>query len=696
MTDGDADSMGEADTTPGAQSPEYATHRADGRASKQRTTRPRAPAATESASTAAGSLRVCLVNMPLAAIYRPSLGLSLLAAALRKAGIEVRTLYPNIWFAEYFGLPLYEALLSTRTEDALADWLFSSTAFPGFETDARPLLERAFRRTPHLSPGDRALLWSTLDQARERIPDFVAWVARETLAFEPHIVGCTSVFQQHVASLALLRRLKEDTPAVVTMMGGPNCETRMGKTTHEHFPWVDFVVSGEADEIIVDLCRLAGRHGPQAPPEDLPPGVFSPRHRVRGYPKQAGAGDGYPRLTVQDLSRTPVPDYDDFFDELGKSLFANRIEPGILFESSRGCWWGERSHCTFCGLNGGGMGYRSKTPERVLQELDHLDGRYGIGRFEAVDNILDNRYFKHLLPALEPKGYRLFFETKANLKPQQIAQLARSGIRWIQPGIESLHTAVLRLMGKGVSAWQNLQTLKFCRQHAISVSWSILSCFPGEDDAWYHEMAALIPLLHHLEPGGFNTLRYDRYSRYHSEAARFGVPLEPHPAYRAVYPLENGPLSDLVYFFQDAREGDYSLRLLNDELPGRPGLQAARRAVKAWRDGHPTARLVARRRSEALEVEDTRSCATAPSHRLSGIRRRVLEACAQAQPLRRLQDDATLGPPHQVREAVKRLQDDRLLVEVDGRLLSLVLEDPVPPLPRRHEPFGRLLTHRPA
>ena len=34
--------------------------------------------------------------------------------------------------------------------------------------------------------------------------------------------------------------------------------------------------------------------------------------------------------------------------------------PVDVVETSRGCWWGERSHCTFCGLNGMGMTYRSK------------------------------------------------------------------------------------------------------------------------------------------------------------------------------------------------------------------------------------------------------------------------------------------------------------------------------------------------
>ena len=43
-------------------------------------------------------------------------------------------------------------------------------------------------------------------------------------------------------SLALLRRVKELDPSVVTMLGGANCEAEMGWAAIRAFPWVDFVV----------------------------------------------------------------------------------------------------------------------------------------------------------------------------------------------------------------------------------------------------------------------------------------------------------------------------------------------------------------------------------------------------------------------------------------------------------------------
>ena len=49
-----------------------------------------------------------------------------------------------------------------------------------------------------------------------------------------------------------------------------------------------------------------------------------------------------------------------------------RVVPTLLFETSRGCWWGAKSHCTFCGLNGETMAFRSKSPRRALDELEQL------------------------------------------------------------------------------------------------------------------------------------------------------------------------------------------------------------------------------------------------------------------------------------------------------------------------------------
>jgi radical SAM superfamily enzyme YgiQ (UPF0313 family) len=131
---------------------------------------------------------------------------------------------------------------------------------------------------------------------------------------------------------------------------------------------------------------------------------------------------------VRDLDALPYPEYDDYFGS------ESQVRPAdgrgyVLMETPRGCWWGEKQHCTFCGLNGNSMAYRAKSPARALDEIFTLTARYRTHRVEMVDNILDMGYFRSLLPELERRGVSLdiFYETKANLRKDQVALLRAAG-----------------------------------------------------------------------------------------------------------------------------------------------------------------------------------------------------------------------------------------------------------------------------
>src|SRR5262249_3404469 len=133
----------------------------------------------------------------------------------------------------------------------------------------------------------------------------------------------------------------------------------------------------------------------------------------------------------------------------------------LQVETSRGCWWGEKHHCLFCGLNSEYMQFRAKSKDRALAEILQLVHHYGINQVAAVDNIIDMHYFRELLPEIKSRrlGLRLFYETKANLTKDQVRLLSEAGVTMIQPGIESFHSKVLHLMRKGVSPLQCAQLL---------------------------------------------------------------------------------------------------------------------------------------------------------------------------------------------------------------------------------------------
>jgi ribosomal peptide maturation radical SAM protein 1 len=416
-----------------------------------------------------------------------------------------------------------------------------------------------------------------------------------------------------VASLALAKRLEQARPECAIVMGGANCEGPMGAETARQFPFVDAVVSGEGDLVFPDLVTraLEGR-----PLEGLP-GVFTSTNAQAAL--AAGA-----RLTapmVQDMDALPIPDFSDYFEQFGRSRYAEEWQPSLFFESSRGCWWGERMHCTFCGLNGGTMSYRSKSAARAVAELTQLVERHPGCDIQVTDNILDLAYFKDFVPLLAERklGVDLFYETKANLRKDQIRLLKRAGITKLQPGVESLIDDVLKLMRKGVSALHNIQLLKWCKELGVEPHWNVLWGFPGEPPEEYARLSRLVPLLRHLPaPGGFGPIRLDRFSPNFFDADRLGFKdVRPLAPYRHVYPFSEDVLRNLAYYFsydyQEPTDVAAYVRKLAREL-------------RAWKRDRES-ELLSVASGDALVIVDSRPPARAPLTILRGLEKALYEAC---------------------------------------------------------------------
>ncbi|MFD1049159.1 RiPP maturation radical SAM C-methyltransferase, partial [Kibdelosporangium lantanae] len=295
------------------------------------------------------------------------------------------------------------------------------------------------------------------------------------------------------------------------------------------------------------------------------------------------------------LDDLPVPDYREYFDRAA-GLGMTPGEVWLPFESARGCWWGAKHHCTFCGLNGTSMRFRSKSPQRVLAELATQARTYRTFRFEAVDNILDMRYLGELFPAVTDGGYgySFFYETKANMSRAQVRALAQGGVTRLQPGIESLSSHVLRLMDKGVRAAQNVNLLRWARYYGISVAWNVLWGFPGETVVDYAEQAAVVPHLVHLQPPtGADRVWLERFSPMFTRAADRRTPDH---SYRYIYP-STVDIQRVAYFF------DHDGEVLPESAYA-PLSNAISEWQETWRSNPPS--LTYRTSPGFLEIYDTR------------------------------------------------------------------------------------------
>ncbi len=416
---------------------------------------------------------VVLVCMPFMDDRRPSLQVGLLKAVARARGFPARTFHANLDFAAGLGVDLYRSL-ADRHRRQLGEWLFSVAAFGSAAPDPQArfldLYAGEIARAMDLDPG--RLRERLLHIRQHDVPAYLDALLDGYPWAGFRVVGFTSTFQQNTASIALARRLKARYPDLLTVFGGANFDGTMGTELMRTADCIDMAVIGEGDEAFPQLLDTLAEDG------DLRavPGLA---RRVDGE-----VVTGRPTRLTQRLDDLPVPDYEEYFqhaEELELLPRTARRTVHLPLETARGCWWGMKHHCTFCGLNAETMQFRAKSAERVLAEMAYQTRRYHSFRFEAVDNILDMRYLRTLFPALveSDTSYDIFYEVKANLSRGQLKLLADAGVTHIQPGLESLSSSVLRLMRKGVTAAQNINLLRWAQYYGIEVSWNLLWGFPG-------------------------------------------------------------------------------------------------------------------------------------------------------------------------------------------------------------------------
>jgi ribosomal peptide maturation radical SAM protein 1 len=601
--------------------------------------------------------RVLLISMPYGSLERPSLGLGLLQAQLQRRGMPCDTRYLAFAFADAIGIDAYQWLSRELPYTAFAgDWLFTEALYgPRPHADAA-YLDSVLRREWRLEEAAIARLLTLRGSCRpflEHCLDAVPWERFD-------VVGFTSTFEQNIASLALARQLKARHPALFVVFGGANWEGAMGRELHRRFPCVDAVCSGEADHTFPALLAALdeGRS---------PAGVRGIVYRHRGRSVATARAP-----LVRDLDALPMPDYEPWKrDREASSVSA--LAATMLLETGRGCWWGAKSHCTFCGLNGGSLAFRAKSPDRALKEIRHLRERYGVDFFSAVDNILDMGYFRTLLPRLaaEPRGMTFFYEVKANLSAEQVALLAAAGVTTIQPGLESLSDHVLKLMRKGSTALQNVQLLKWCREHGVRPEWNLLYGFPGETAQDHADTLALMDAIWFLDaPSGYGPVRLDRFAPYHEDPAAYGITnIRAMAPYAYLYPFGHDSVDQIAYYF------DYDHRDARHPLPD-PGPLVER--VRRWMADEQRGTLRLLRDGEDSLVVDDRAPAGPRGLRLHGWQVTAYDACDRVRTrdgLARTPELAHVGAD-QLTSFLDACVAQRIMVRNRNQYLSLAVATP--------------------
>ena len=607
--------------------------------------------------------QIALVNMPFSYAKYPSIQLGTLSALLKSNGIPVDCHHLNVRFAHLIGVELHESICEKRA--LFGEWLFSSLLFR--DNQKRAEYPRTFKPVFEQLSHECGKPIGYFEEMATRIaPQFLTWALTSINWGQYKLVGFTSTFDQNVASLTMAKLIKDLYPDVTIVFGGANFDGEMGLEHFRAFPFINHVVVGEGEESFLPLVRqvLDGKKG------DYPNGVTSRQgDKIVLTPNES---------LFSDFAKTGPPDYDDYYAllaELGQT--AQGLDRILLYEGSRGCWWGKKHHCTFCGLNAQSIKFRAKAPGQVLQEMADLSQRYDAVRFRLVDNIIDMGYIDNLFGKLAEDHCDLdvFIETKSNLQKRQIKALAAGGVKCMQPGLESLSLNQLRAMDKGVTPMQNIVCLKWSLYYHVMVSWNILLGFPGETNEDYQRQLDLIPSLLHLQPPeATGKFWLQRFSPYFTRPHEYGIHITgPGMAYEYVYDTRQVDLKKIAYDFE------YEL----DNWPVDPHLyQELVAVIEGWQRMHRSADrpfLYYSKAPNYVTVYDGRNPNSPIRRRYEGLAALVIEVCNEAaKSIEQIRtavaekpncDDAILLP------ILSELTAQRVLYEERGRYFTLAIPE---------------------
>ncbi|MBF0333394.1 MAG: radical SAM protein [Alphaproteobacteria bacterium] len=291
-------------------------------------------------------------------------------------------------------------------------------------------------------------------------------MAQAMAEFRPHMVGISAMYTMtHDMMAATADFSKRVAPAVPVVAGGVHV-TNSKDTILGQVPSIDLLALYECDESFADLLDFVNGSLDQ------------------GALRHLGALiDG--ELTQLDQRQPPpveavnlAPDYGDLpldkltdVGEIGIFRFWREGRRGGSVISNRGC----RARCSFCSVrNFNGPKVRGRAVEAVVDEMEELRDRYGIGHITWLDDDLffDEKRAVLLFDEMVRRNLNMTWDTSngviassAAAHPEMVEAAVRSGCIAMCFGIESGSPEVLKSVHKPSGVKHYLKVAEIMRQY---------------------------------------------------------------------------------------------------------------------------------------------------------------------------------------------------------------------------------------
>ncbi len=615
--------------------------------------------------------RIVLISTPWPLYNRPSIQLGALKAYLRSThpDLEIDAGHVYLKLAEKLGYRLYRHI-SERTW--LAESIYAALLYPNQFQKIDALFNREIKSNSLLSQTGLKDIATQTQQTTDAIIASFRWSDYLLAGFSVSLCQLTS-------SLYFIKKIKKRFPNLAIVVGGSTFSGTVSDHFFDVFPEIDAVVNGEGE---LPLSQLISSLMTTPDITDLPPikGVLTPQTTESGGPQT-----DFNQL--DDLNPLPIPDFDDYFALLQSFNPDKTFFPILPIEISRGCWWKKTktnrkpksnnfaytSGCAFCNLNRQWQGYRSKKPDRVVAEIDHLTNRYQNLSLTVVDNVLPKTSSMDVFKAVTALGkdLKFFAEIRANSSASELAVMKSAGMHELQIGIEAISTSLLKKLQKGTRAIQNLEIMRNCEELGIINRSNLILNFPGSDEQDVSEtlrnMEFALPF-HPLQPVNFwlgHGSPVWRYPERHGIKAIYN-----HPNWSCLFPRR---ICRQVEFVIQTYRGDMGLQK-NLWRPVKNKIRqwqrsydllqqdGAKSPILSYRDGH-----------NFLIIKERRLQKESIKHRLVGTSRKIYLFCRRHRSLIQIRNRFSKFAEDQIIAFLRMMVDKKLMFQEEDTYLSLAV-----------------------
>jgi radical SAM superfamily enzyme YgiQ (UPF0313 family) len=522
-------------------------------------------------------------------------------------------------------------------------------------------------------PSTKSLSLSVLNGLERATCKFLdRHVAPHLIARGLNLVGFTLNYDQVYSSLYAAEYLRRHFPErhFLFVYGGCNASLPNVYDVLRDLGVSGVIVVGEGEKKLELLVRTLGRlpvaeaRTALAAVAGLDPGII-----VIGEEVDLGSRNpAHYASQFSTLKELALPDYGEYFAALRracadeKTYAASRAATDIFVEGSRGCF----GKCDFCAMNRIWYGFRKRTADQIVHDTLAMSRKYCTSHIVFADSVCD-AWAEDYARMLMQRGIRQqsIMELRASHREQFWTLLALVGVEGVQVGVEALSSPLLRAIGKGTRAVQNLAAHKYLAELDIKFGSNLMTHHPASTLADIRETRRILKQIPHWGPFRLTKFRLMAGS----------------PLYEGLNQEERAALRPIRSFRLPPRAARYAIEY-SFGVPEK--LKLGRDVTRAWslfkrqyeraaaRHEAQRPRLdVARVAPDVLRITDTRD-GKMLSYDFSGAAARIYDACHCGLKLDEIVQATGLSP-QTVKAKLARFMRLRLVLRVDDDYLSLAM-----------------------